>query len=668
MSEQRRFLVVRSTIFMLSLNVTTVIFLFAVLSAQERTWTSSDGNYSVEAEFVEFKDGNVSLRKTDGDLIKVPLSRLSAENQAYVVERSTNDDTLSTTTDVSSPRKWARTFTQLVQTSNLLRTAPEVVRLYSTFLEDESITDADRKAAEKQLLVWQGRAEQQMVRIGFRWLTSDEANNQRHQAQQLAAEALRLIEVGQFDAAIDKCLQASKTDENAILADFLLGLGYAFFECNSEHANRHFAECVRRDPQHISALNNLALTAVRLENYDQALANWQTAMELAPAAPEVIQNIGRLLHLSTQGSVRMRTGTERRFRDLYAAAAVSAGPKEFNSRTGWLYMGYYPSLDAQPLEDKKPAQSSKQSKTDPITIGSGTGFVVYPGYVLTNRHVVKSGTRLLVVPPEDKSQTLPASVVGETEGYDDDLAVIRCKQLASPPLAFIKGDLAPRGTEIMILGFPGISVGKTPSLVSTRGIVSGLPDESFDSYKLDAIANPGNSGGPICDDTGSVLGILFAHTIPLAMNYTLGVPHSRALPLLKKSIPDFQQPPPNLETKKWHEIDDLVSRSTVLIWIQGNAYDFGITESAKSKQRARTQVLEDFWCMTCNGRTTVPCPSRGCIKGLVSDSRMVLKAVDPRTGFEVYAKEFYRVACKVCSGKGVVRCTNCRNGIDRSLL
>ena len=220
----------------------------------------------------------------------------------------------------------------------------------------------------------------------------------------------------------------------------------------------------------------------------------------------------------------------------------------------------------------------------------------------------------------------------------------------------------------MILGFPGISVGKTPSLIATRGIIAGLPDESLNSYKLDAIANPGNSGGPICDDTGNVLGILFAHTTPLAMNYTLGVPHSRALPLLQKSIPGFQQLPPNLETRKWHEVDDLVSRSTVLIWIQGNAYDLGISESTESVQRARTHVLEDFWCMTCNGRTTVPCPARGCIKGLVSESRMVLKAVDPHTGRQIHAKEFQRVPCKVCGGKGLVRCPNCHNGIDRSLL
>jgi hypothetical protein len=51
-----------------------------------RTWKSSDGVYSVDAELVEAKDGKVSLRKRNGVVIEVPLARLSAEDQAYVAK------------------------------------------------------------------------------------------------------------------------------------------------------------------------------------------------------------------------------------------------------------------------------------------------------------------------------------------------------------------------------------------------------------------------------------------------------------------------------------------------------------------------------------------------------------------------------------------------------
>ena len=49
-----------------------------------RTWTDSTGQYKTEAEFVEFKDGNVHLKKTDGTPVAIPLDRLSAADQQLV--------------------------------------------------------------------------------------------------------------------------------------------------------------------------------------------------------------------------------------------------------------------------------------------------------------------------------------------------------------------------------------------------------------------------------------------------------------------------------------------------------------------------------------------------------------------------------------------------------
>ena len=142
------------------------------------------------------------------------------------------------------------------------------------------------------------------------------------------------------------------------------------------------------------------------------MAHWQAALEVAPAAPEIIQNLGRLLHLANQGRVPLPTGVQRRFSDLYAAAAVSADAKEFNSRVGWLYMGYYAPLGEQ-------AVSGNDAENKLVRMGSGTGFVVHPEYVLTNRHVVKGCAGLLVVPPGEENHELPASVVDVADGEDN---------------------------------------------------------------------------------------------------------------------------------------------------------------------------------------------------------------------------------------------------------
>ena len=56
----------------------------SVCDAQVRKWTDATGKYSVEAELVDFKDGQVRLRKPDGQVITVPLEKLRAADQEHV--------------------------------------------------------------------------------------------------------------------------------------------------------------------------------------------------------------------------------------------------------------------------------------------------------------------------------------------------------------------------------------------------------------------------------------------------------------------------------------------------------------------------------------------------------------------------------------------------------
>ena len=648
---------IKPALFVLPLVALTSLFLVASPQASSRTWKSNEGVYSLDAEYVGVKGGKLSLRKPNGDVIEVPLARLSAEDQAYVAKQAVPTEEASTPAAATSPPPQKQTLSQLLNLSGRLRTASEVVIAYKLFLQNEQIVKSDRKAAEEQLPVWEERAKKNMVRVGSRWLEPAKANDLKQQARQLIEEAMRLLEVGQDEAAIKKCVKASKLDPDAILADFLLGLGYALVACDAKDANRHFAECVRRDPQHVSALNNLALSEVRLRQYTQALAHWQAALKVAPAAPEIIQNLGRLLHLANQRRILLPTEVQRQFSDLYAAAAISADAKEFNSRVGWLYLGHYAPLGEQSV-------SGKDVKNKLIRIGSGTGFVVHPEYILTNRHVVEGCAGLLVVPPGEENHELPASVVGVADGEDNDLAVIYCKGLSAPPLPFIRADLAPRGTEIMVFGFPGMIEGKTPSLKSTRGSISGLPDASHNAYASSAITNPGNSGGPVCDATGSVLGIHSAATNSLAKNYALHIPHSRALPLLARWIPDYEPLLPNTETKQWSDVDGMVSRSTVLIWVQSVESVGGISGKREAPKGARP--LEDRWCMTCNRTGLSKCATCQGTGVAVAAPMTIVKSIGS-TGTKHWNAFPEKVTCWSCSGTAKAKCPDCIDGIEVGL-
>jgi len=63
--------------------------LLVVGSAQGRTWTDSTGNFKTEAELVDFKDGVVRLRRADGNVVSVPVERLSETDQQYLQSLAT---------------------------------------------------------------------------------------------------------------------------------------------------------------------------------------------------------------------------------------------------------------------------------------------------------------------------------------------------------------------------------------------------------------------------------------------------------------------------------------------------------------------------------------------------------------------------------------------------
>jgi|GEM_PF-264961 len=145
----------------------------------------------------------------------------------------------------------------------------------------------------------------------------------------------------------------------------------------------------------------------------------------------------------------------------------------------------------------------------------GTGFYIdRNGYVLTNYHVISSevdpayeGYSSLSIRPSDSPET---RIPGKVVGYDRllDLAVIKVE--AKPDYVF-SFDLAAEpqsGAHIYVIGSP---VGLENTI--TSGIVSASGRRLLSTgsvIQIDAAVNPGNSGGPMLDENGRVLGVAFA--------------------------------------------------------------------------------------------------------------------------------------------------------------
>ncbi|NCN04884.1 MAG: PDZ domain-containing protein [Spirochaetales bacterium] len=152
-----------------------------------------------------------------------------------------------------------------------------------------------------------------------------------------------------------------------------------------------------------------------------------------------------------------------------------------------------------------------------LSVGSGL-FIDPEGYILTNYHVIESEVdptyegvskltvRLFTTEGRALAQRVPARVVG----YDEvlDIAMLKVEVTPRSVVSLSNIETLVPGTEVFALGSPG---GLENTL--TRGIISALGRRFLqlgEVYQVDIPLNPGNSGGPVFDSQGRVLGIVFA--------------------------------------------------------------------------------------------------------------------------------------------------------------
>jgi S1-C subfamily serine protease len=248
------------------------------------------------------------------------------------------------------------------------------------------------------------------------------------------------------------------------------------------------------------ALDQMGASLYEQKKFGDAVPILERCVTIKPDSAACFENLGRALE-GMGDFVRARKAYER---------AISIGGYDDLSATSVKYARQH--LAELPPEDKPP-QTSPSDGEPPTTTASkrfGTGFVVSAeGHILTNNHVV-AGCRTLTTRDGQPLEIL-------SRNGDSDLALLRQpkgshNESTSVPVAVFRTGSAPElGDVVVAFGFPLPGVLSSEGNVST-GILSATSGLGNDVrfIQISAPVQPGNSGGPLFDSSGHVIGVVVA--------------------------------------------------------------------------------------------------------------------------------------------------------------
>ncbi len=360
---------------------------------------------------------------------------------------------------------------------------------------------------------------------------------------------MRLAEKGQFDRAIQDYDKAIKLDPKSeygyggrgtayqkmgehgrAIADFNVAIrlnqqsvyyvfrGKSFFEKRDyDKAMQDYDQALRLNPANIDAYRLRSEVYYFKDEYDRAIADLNNAIRLDPT---------NAILFAARGSSFSRKGDYgRAISDLSEAIRFNPKSIEVYLKRGLTYedqndlnkalADYRAALTLNPQE--RVAAESIQRVERKLASGpvakaiklqsTGSGFLINSrGFVLTNHHVVEDC-------PTIRLQTARGSKNATVIASDkiNDLAVVRADLGEMKPLPFREGRGIRPAETVLLVGFPYSGMLATSPNVSTGAVsaLAGLQDDTR-FLQISAPIQPGNSGGPLLDTSGGVVGVVVA--------------------------------------------------------------------------------------------------------------------------------------------------------------
>jgi S1-C subfamily serine protease len=377
------------------------------------------------------------------------------------------------------------------------------IALWQSFI-DANPTSGDLPAAKAELEKWRKLDKDKAEKINGKWVGGEERKKLIRKVNDLLREAARLEET-QTLKAVGKLEEAVKLYPNSFEANLLLGHMY-LTQAAAGSLKKHDAAIAALElatklrPNSAAAWSNLGIAYNFREKYEQSVLCCYKAAQIRDTK-EVVQN---LVNSISQAPPGMRANNTKVRPIMEEALLLARKHGVADGRQHWIFVR--PSNDAS--ETAGAAPESIDEERTPGVIGNGSGFLVTAdGYLMTNRHVANEKDCTFICRFADGTQK-PAEVVAVDD--DADIAIMKVK--ADKPLPFLQfapADEPGTGAECAALGFP-VGHAMNYTMQMTAGTISSVaPSEEY-ALTLTAKITHGNSGGPLVDKFGNVIGVVSA--------------------------------------------------------------------------------------------------------------------------------------------------------------
>jgi S1-C subfamily serine protease len=506
-----------------------MLLLGAICVARGDVVTMKDGTV-IEGVVIERPDG-YWVRSSDGTSRVIPKRDVVSVKKAPTSAPSAAGKTPGATGGAG--------FSSVKSQADRVESPILAVTMWEKFI-DSKPNAADLASAQTELAKWKDLDKGKAEKINGKWIGGDERKELIKRADGIIKEAAAL-EDGNFLEAIKKYEEGLKIYPNHFEGNFRLGFFYLVKATSRTADSLRFYDgaikaletAVKVDPSSPEALSDLAIAYNFRDRYQDAVLTAYKAVQIQDTK-ELVQNlIGTIAHAPPG----MRTSNAK-VSPIMDEAVLLARKQGIDKPSGFVYLppGF---SNAKRESEGKRAVEGDPTQGPPGLAWTGSGFFISDdGYFLTNRHVAtgKPDGQILTtmsfrVRTEDGTEK-NADLIAIDDKFD--IALMKVQLDEKTPFLKISDHNPNPAAQVLVLGYPATGEENEVMQVAPGTVKSINPGDDHEVW-FDLSTTHGNSGGPIVDKDGHVIGILTGGRKVYDITYVLGVGPLQMKKFLEKS-------------------------------------------------------------------------------------------------------------------------------------